>query len=40
MSRHFSSKRQRVYSSVRRQIKAYDEKRLLGILTLYDLGMT
>ena len=40
MSRHFSSKRQIVYLSVVRQLKAYDEKCLLGVLILYNLGMT
>ena len=41
MSRHFSSKRQRVYSSVISQIKALDkEKFCLGVLTLYDFCVT
>ena len=41
MSRHFFSKRQRLYSSVIRQMKAYDkEKYFLGVLTLYDLDVT
>ena len=41
MSRRFSSKRQRVYASVIRQMKAYDKERsLLGVLTLYDLVVT
>ena len=39
MSKHYSSKQQRVYSSFIPQMKAY-EKCLLGVLTLYDLGMT
>ena len=40
MSRHFSSKRQRVCSSVIRRMKDYDEKCFLCVLTLYDLGVT
>ena len=40
MSRHFSSKRQRVYSSAIRQMNAYNEKCLLGVSSLYDLGVT
>ena len=30
----------RVYTSIKHQMKAYDEKCLLGVLTLNDLGMT
>ena len=41
MSRHFPSKRQRVYRSCILQMKANDkEKRLLGVLTLDDIGVT
>ena len=40
MSRRFSSKRQRVYLSIIRQMKAYEEKKcLFDVLILYDLGV-
>ena len=41
MSQHFSSKRQKVYSSAIRQMNAYNEKKcLLSVSSLYDLGVT
>ena len=41
MSRHISLKQQGVYSTVLRQMKAYNEEKCyLSIVTLYDLGVT